>query len=139
MDIWRKDNNLHDFVYIIANSSVICSYVFPGKKKRATKKKGKDSPPKSQIKPIKSEENLLIPQNYEIKSEPKCEPSGEEDGDDNVQEPEAGLEPAGPDQSLPVSTEPNPPVERKATSYINVSYFTQSVTFLFSFNAFLVL
>lgn len=32
----------------------------------------------------------------------------EEEEDDNVQEPEAGLEPAGPDQSLPVSAEPNP-------------------------------
>lgn len=40
---------------------------------------------------------------------------------DDVQEPEAGLEPAGPDQSLPVASEPNPPAERKATSYINVS------------------
>lgn len=38
-----------------------------------------------------------------------------------MQEPEAGLEPAGPDQSLPVSAEPNPPPERKVTSYINVS------------------
>lgn len=43
------------------------------------------------------------------------------DVDDNILEPETGQEPAGPDQSMPVSTEPNPPSERKATSYINVS------------------
>lgn len=41
--------------------------------------------------------------------------------DDNILEPETGQEPAGPDQSMPVSTEPNPPSERKATSYINVN------------------
>lgn len=43
-------------------------------------------------------------------------------------EPEMGQEPAGPDQSLPVSSEPGsgqqPPIprERTATSYINVSW-----------------
>jgi len=42
-------------------------------------------------------------------------------------EPEMGQEPAGPDQSLPISSEPGsvqqPPMprERTATSYINVS------------------
>lgn len=42
-------------------------------------------------------------------------------------EPEMGQEPAGPDQSLPISSEPGsvqqPPIprERTATSYINVS------------------
>lgn len=88
-------------------------------RKRGRKKKGKDCVPKLHtVKMSKVEEN-------EPSMIPKCEPSGEEDGDDNIQEPEAGLEPAGPDQSLPVSTEPNPPVERKATSYINVSYCRQ--------------
>ncbi|XP_026463906.1 polycomb protein Sfmbt-like isoform X3 [Ctenocephalides felis] len=38
-----------------------------------------------------------------------------------VKEPEAAPEPIGPDQNLPVSSEPQiaPPSERKATSYIN--------------------
>lgn len=48
-------------------------------------------------------------------------------------EPEMGQEPAGPDQSLPVSSEPNsgqqPPIprERTATSYINVGYILQNI------------
>lgn len=46
--------------------------------------------------------------------------SGEMEVEDIQEEPEAGLEPAGPDQSLPTSTESKPPPERKATSYINV-------------------
>lgn len=42
-----------------------------------------------------------------------------------VKEPEAAPEPIGPDQNLPVSSEPQiaPPSERKATSYINVSSY----------------
>lgn len=40
--------------------------------------------------------------------------------EDDSSEPEMGQEPAGPDQSLPVSSELMPPQERKATSYINV-------------------
>lgn len=54
----------------------------------------------------------------------------EEEGE--MAEPETAQEPAGPDQSLPVASnassasvgppanEPEPPPERKATSYINV-------------------
>jgi hypothetical protein len=51
-------------------------------------------------------------------------------------EPEMGQEPAGPDQSLPVSSEPasgqQPPIprERTATSYINVSYVIPKCTFM---------
>lgn len=47
----------------------------------------------------------------------------EAEADDDIQEPEAGLEPAGPDQSLPVACEPQnpPPEQRKVTSYVNVS------------------
>lgn len=66
---------------------------------------------------MKMEEQLLVTVT------PKDETTVEEDELDDVQEPEAGLEPAGPDQSLPVASEPNPPAERKVTSYINVSFF----------------
>lgn len=77
----------------------------------------KESPPKPQItKPqVKTDEQLVA-----IVTS-KDEITMEEEEVDDVQEPEAGLEPAGPDQSLPVASEPNPPAERKATSYINVS------------------
>lgn len=77
----------------------------------------KESPPKPQMnKPaIKIEEQVVTTLT------PKEEVQIDEDVLDDVQEPEAGLEPAGPDQSLPVATESNPPAERKATSYINVS------------------
>lgn len=43
-----------------------------------------------------------------------------EEAQDEVQEPEMGQEPSGPEQSLPVSSDLQPPSERKATSYINV-------------------
>lgn len=77
----------------------------------------KDSPPKPQMTrvQVKTEEPILST------ITPKQEVKTEEEVEVDVQEPEAGLEPAGPDQSLPVATEPNPPAERKATSYINVS------------------
>ncbi|KAK5644212.1 hypothetical protein RI129_008057 [Pyrocoelia pectoralis] len=39
--------------------------------------------------------------------------------ENNVQEPQTGLEPSGPEQSMPVPSDPQPPLERKATSYIN--------------------
>lgn len=92
-----------------------CCYSL-GIKKRGRKKKMKDSPPKPQVNrpQVKTEEPVLTTVT------PKVEVPTEEEVEDDVQEPEAGLEPAGPDQSLPVATEPNPPPERKATSYINV-------------------
>lgn len=83
----------------------------------------KDSPPKPQISqrlPIKTEEEVVMTVT------PKEDVTIEEEVEVDVQEPEAGLEPAGPDQSLPVATEPNPPAERKATSYINVSFHFKS-------------
>ncbi|XP_025830854.1 polycomb protein Sfmbt isoform X2 [Agrilus planipennis] len=86
-----------------------------GLKKRGRKKKGKDSPPKNQ------QTNKLT------KSEPppaatmKNEVLEEEIDDDNIQEPETGQEPSGPDQSMPVPSELQPPPERKATSYINTT------------------
>lgn len=40
----------------------------------------------------------------------------------DIVEPEMGQEPSGPDQSMPVAAEPTPPLERKATSYINVGF-----------------
>lgn len=46
------------------------------------------------------------------------------DDEDDHQGPEAGEEPIGPDQSLPVSSSDVldlPPQERKVTSYVNVS------------------
>lgn len=56
----------------------------------------------------------------EEKIKTEVQSSGEMEVEDIQEEPEAGLEPAGPDQSLPISAESNPPPERKATSYINV-------------------
>ncbi|XP_063910935.1 polycomb protein Sfmbt isoform X2 [Zophobas morio] len=86
-----------------------------GMKKRGRKKKIKDVPQKppaatkvvkpemveqEQITPVKKEEMEVVEDNHG---------------------PEAGQEPAGPDQSLPVSSDVNPPPERKATSYINTT------------------
>lgn len=60
----------------------------------------------------------------EEKSKPEVQTtSSQMEVEDIQQEPEAGLEPAGPDQSLPTAAESNPPPERKATSYINVILF----------------
>lgn len=93
--------------------SCVC---YKGVKKRGRKKKIKDSPPKPHfIKSIKTED-------INIQNELDKEIDMETEVDDDIQEPETGQEPAGPDQSLPVSSEPqNPPPERKVTSYINVS------------------
>ncbi|XP_967817.2 polycomb protein Sfmbt [Tribolium castaneum] len=79
-----------------------------GMKKRGRKKKIKEVSPKAATKVIKAE------------VEPEIEREEMEVADDN-QGPEAGQEPAGPDQSLPVATDANPPPERKATSYINAT------------------
>jgi hypothetical protein len=85
-----------------------------GMKKRGRKKKIKDVPPKlpTATKVIKAEHQ----------EQEQTSPSVKDDMEvvDDNQGPEAGQEPAGPDQSLPVSTDVNPPPERKATSYINV-------------------
>lgn len=94
----------------------------------------KESPPKPQLtKPspqVKTDEQQ--PEQVVMTITPKREVSIDEEVDDDVQEPEAGLEPAGPDQSLPVATsEPNPPPERKATSYINVSNYKIQSLMLF--------
>jgi hypothetical protein len=84
-------------------------------KKRGRKKKIKDVPPKlpTATKVIKAEHQ----------EQEQTSPSVKDDMEvvDDNQGPEAGQEPAGPDQSLPVSTDVNPPPERKATSYINTT------------------
>ncbi|KAJ3631401.1 hypothetical protein MTP99_012530 [Tenebrio molitor] len=86
-----------------------------GMKKRGRKKKIKDVPPKlpTATKVIKAEHQ----------EQEQTSPSVKDDMEvvDDNQGPEAGQEPAGPDQSLPVSTDVNPPPERKATSYINTT------------------
>ncbi|XP_023014012.1 scm-related gene containing four mbt domains isoform X1 [Leptinotarsa decemlineata] len=97
----------------------------PKVKKKQRKKKVKDNPPKTQS-AATSTTNLKQPK-VEIKVE---EPTMSTFIDDNLtvtsdetneehQGPEAGQEPAGPDQSMPVSSEVvDPPAERKATSYV---------------------
>ncbi|XP_017781166.1 PREDICTED: polycomb protein Sfmbt isoform X2 [Nicrophorus vespilloides] len=91
-----------------------------GIKRKGRKKKIKDSPPKTSFtKTFKREEVLK-----QTSSVAKSSDSNEEidvDIDEVVDEPETGAEPAGPDQSLPVSTEPSPPSERKVSSYITSS------------------
>lgn len=77
-------------------------------KKRGRKKKTKDTPPKLQT------AKLPIPEENTLPVTPKSE-SKLDDADDNVQEPEAGLEPAGPDQSLPIATEPDLPDENPSS------------------------
>ncbi|KAJ8927175.1 hypothetical protein NQ314_020451 [Rhamnusium bicolor] len=96
-------------------------------KKKGRKKKVKDSPPKSSSSTSTSTTaSTKLPKADELDIEEfanqiveketiKSEVSDE-------QGPEAGQEPAGPDQSLPVSSDVvNPPPERKVTSYVNVS------------------
>ncbi|KRT84601.1 Sterile alpha motif containing protein, partial [Oryctes borbonicus] len=91
-----------------------------GMKKRGRKKKIKDSPSKPHlIKTIKTED-------INVQNEFDKEIDMETEVDDDMQEPETGQEPGGPDQSLPVSSEPqSPPLERKVTSYVNVSHTAQ--------------
>lgn len=98
-----------------------------GVKRKGRKKKIKESPPKPQI----TRPQVKIEEQLGMTVTPKEEVAVEEDEIDDVQEPEAGLEPAGPDQSLPVASEPNPPTERKATSYINVSNQNKKTWFTF--------
>lgn len=81
-------------------------------KKRGRKKKIKDSPPKvGNIRSIKVEP---------LPSQIKSETEEEKPAETSMNEPEAGQEPSGPEQSMPVASDPQPPAERKATSYINV-------------------
>lgn len=84
-------------------------------KKRGRKKKMKENQPKV----ITPKGNKPVEE--KIKHSVEVQSCGEMEVEDIQEEPEAGLEPAGPDQSLPISAEPNPPPERKATSYINVN------------------
>ncbi|GJQ65632.1 Sfmbt [Trypoxylus dichotomus] len=92
-----------------------------GMKKRGRKKKIKDSPSKPHlIKTIKTED-------INVQNEIDKEIDMETEIDDDMQEPETGQEPGGPDQSLPVSSEPqNPPLERKVTSYVNSTNTTST-------------
>ncbi|KAF5304552.1 hypothetical protein FQA39_LY09603 [Lamprigera yunnana] len=79
-------------------------------KKRGRKKKVKIEPNKFSPRIIK----LELPVEVD-----KLEPTEKPLAEDTVQEPEAGLEPSGPEQSMPIASDPQPPSERKATSYIN--------------------
>lgn len=85
-----------------------------GLKKRGRRKKQKELPVPKQLSPkidkpvvIKEEPINLDILKHEI----------------DIMEPETGQEPSGPDQNMPIAAEPTPPLERKATSYINVSNF----------------
>lgn len=93
-------------------------------KKKSKKRKIKESPPKSL--PLPVNETPTLPK-YDIKAENEVQSEILELQDDernDEEDPEAGQEPAGPEQSLPVSSEmASPPSERKVTSYINVSFF----------------
>lgn len=94
-------------------------------KKKGKKKKGKET--------LKNESNNT---NKYIRAESdgsRIETSSEgttsrddvklEKMEDNQEQPEPAAEPAGPDQNLPTSADNDePPVERKVTSYINVSF-----------------
>ncbi|KAF2895362.1 hypothetical protein ILUMI_10816 [Ignelater luminosus] len=81
-------------------------------KKRGRKKKIKDSPPKvGNVRSIKAEP----PPPTQI----KLESVEEKPAESSMNEPETGQEPSGPEQSMPVASDPQPPAERKATSYIN--------------------
>lgn len=90
-----------------------------GMKKRGKKAKKKDvgvqkaSSVKTQVKNEEVNTMILPASKEEAEMDVEVE---------DMQEPETGQEPAGPDQSLPVSSEAEPPAERKATSYINVGF-----------------
>lgn len=86
-------------------------------KKRGRKKKIKVEPVKAPPKPVKQEPDL---------EEAKIEEEEKTIAEDTVQEPEAGMEPSGPEQSMPVASDPQPPLERKATSYINSHEMTSA-------------
>lgn len=83
-------------------------------KKRGRKKKIKDVPqkPLAAAKTLRSDLDDFD-ETAEIETKIKIEV-------EEYQGPETGQEPAGPDQSLPISSDMCPPIERKATSYINV-------------------
>ncbi|KAB0798790.1 hypothetical protein PPYR_06670 [Photinus pyralis] len=81
-------------------------------KKRGRKKKAKVEAPKMPAPRVIKVESVSIPK-PEIKEEKVETP------ENVLQEPEAGLEPSGPEQSMPIASDPQPPLERKATSYIN--------------------
>lgn len=124
--------------------------MFPVKKK-GKKKKLKDSPPKSSSSTSTSTTSTKMPkvemdtleenlENVVLKKEKneivkkEVENVMETNKDVDNHGPEAGQEPAGPDQNLPVSAEANnPPSERKATSYINVSILKFVVDVRFPF------
>lgn len=102
--------------FIVFNSLFECNRtknVTVGKKKHGRKKKPKDSPPK--LTAVKPAPAPVEPVATVVKDEQIAE-----EAQDEVQEPEMGQEPSGPEQSLPVSSDLQPPSERKATSYINV-------------------
>lgn len=92
-------------------------------KKKGKKRKVKESPPD---KTLSTNEILNLPKS-ETKEEVifndfhnELETQVEEITDQF--QPEPGQEPIGPEQNLPASSEiTEPPVERKVTSYINVS------------------
>lgn len=103
-----------------------------GVKKRGRKKKSQPPIPQK-TSPVKITEKLEKP--VKIKEEPLDDIDVIKESETGIKEPETGQEPQGPDQNLPTPSEPVPPSERKATSYINVR-LVFSFTFISSIQNF---
>lgn len=106
--------------------------VLPVKSTKGLKKKTKNR--KKKTKDTSSSKESISPRSSSSSKSIKTESVDIKDEiddyicDDNQElEPEAAQEPVGPDQSLPVSAEAEPPMERKVTSYVKVESISSTV------------